>query len=290
MRCSVDTLVFRKTNGIPDFVLPERRPLIDRFLEAYRVIRECESWICSDRDAYERLPEADRTDPNRSVWRLRTRSFRLLLEDLQRRYTAKPLRILDAGAGNAWLSLQLSRLGHEPVAVDISTDIGDGLGAPIALYGDAIPFPLIRAEFDFLPFPAKSFDIVVFNASLHYAAHPEATVSDVHKLLRDGGSLYVIDSPEFASRDDGNAMISQLSADFVSKYSVRLPPYGRGFLLSSMSETVNDRYTVTRQNTSFGFRFRLGQTITRFRHGRPSASIPFLVLTKPQPEQRRTSM
>ena len=62
---------------------------------------------------------------------------------------ARPLRLLDLGAGNGWLSYHLARRGHEAAAVDLTVNDFDGLGAHV--HFDA-PFTPVQAEFDHLPF------------------------------------------------------------------------------------------------------------------------------------------
>ena len=44
-------------------------------------------------------------------------------------FTAEPIRVLDVGAGNSWLSHRLASFGHQVVAVDRLDDELDGLGA-----------------------------------------------------------------------------------------------------------------------------------------------------------------
>ena len=96
------------------------------------------------------------------------------------------MRVLELGAGCAWLSYRLATHGYRVVAVDRLDDEADGLGAcrhyPIA-------FPAVQADFDALPFEPYQFDVVVFNASLHYSSNPAATPArgGAHALARRRG-------------------------------------------------------------------------------------------------------
>jgi ArsR family transcriptional regulator len=44
-----------------------------------------------------------------------------------------------------------------------------------------------------LPFPPRSFDLVVFHQVLHYADDPAAAVSEAARVLRPGGRVIVVD-------------------------------------------------------------------------------------------------
>jgi ubiquinone/menaquinone biosynthesis C-methylase UbiE len=124
-----------------------------------------------------------------------------------------PLQVLDLGAGNCWLCFRLACLGHTPVALDIRGDDVDGLGAAADLLSD-VPnrFQRVIASFEELPFVAQSFDVTVFNASLHYARDLSRVLQEATRVTRSGGIIVVMDSPFYRHADDGEAMISERRA------------------------------------------------------------------------------
>jgi len=279
MRCKVDSLEFPAFKGIPDFILPERRDAIESHLTAYRALRSCEQWPCASRAAFERLPFASPADRNASVWRLRGRTFNTLITDLKERFGKQSLRILDAGAGNGWLSYRLSRLGHHVAAQDILVDSGDGLATVRDFYSEPVPFAPVRAEFDSPPFTPRSFDVIIFNASLHHSPDPQATLARTMNLLDENGALYIADSPEFKDARDGELMLSQRARELSVRHSITFPSGGKGYLLWHEMERLRDRYAVERKDSSFGPAFAVRRLITRIRHRRRAASFPFYVIT-----------
>ena len=154
-----------------------------------------------------------RFGPAAAQWRVRSRTYdRFLGAVVVPTATAmhRPLRILDLGAGNGWLCYRLCRLGHHAVALDIRTDAVDGLGAA-AGYDPVLPrrFPRLAASFDRLPLHSRSFDIAVFNASLHYSIELSRTLAGARECVRAGGRIAILDSPFYRRERDGEAMVAE---------------------------------------------------------------------------------
>jgi ubiquinone/menaquinone biosynthesis C-methylase UbiE len=150
------------------------------------------------------LPMVTRDDPRAAQWRIRRESYAHLQERALPAVWQGPIRILDVGAGNGWLSHRLAAYGHHTVAVDLLDDQVDGLGAcrhyPVA-------FAAVQADFDALPFQPSQFDVVVLNGSLHYAPDPGRTLNEAKRMLATEGSLVVMDSPMFKNERDGRVMV-----------------------------------------------------------------------------------
>jgi 2-polyprenyl-3-methyl-5-hydroxy-6-metoxy-1,4-benzoquinol methylase len=65
-------------------------------------------------------------------WSVRAKTFEAFRRGVLAPATAaleRPLRVLDLGAGNGWLSYRVATEGHSAVALDIRDDAVDGLGA-----------------------------------------------------------------------------------------------------------------------------------------------------------------
>src|SRR5450631_99689 len=133
-----------------------------RFLEDYRRIRHAEGRGSNANAYYRALPFEDLSKRSTAMWRMRAKTYRYfekhILTPLERRM-ARPLDILDLGSGNCWLSYRLSLKKHRPVALDIFHDELDGLRAARRY---PIPFPVVEAEFDKLPFAPGSADLAIF--------------------------------------------------------------------------------------------------------------------------------
>jgi SAM-dependent methyltransferase len=192
-----------------------------RFLDEYRQIRHAEGRGSQDPEYYRALPFQDLSGRNSAMWEMRAKTFRYferrILAPLERA-AGRPLDILDLGAGNCWMSYRLALRRQNPYAVDIFLDERDGLAAAHH-YG--IPLRVLGAEFDSLPFASSSFDLAVFNSSLHYSTRYEATLNEARRCLRPGGRLVILDSPVYRKREHGKQMVAERHADFMRRYGFR---------------------------------------------------------------------
>lgn len=189
-----------------------------QFLEEYRCIRHAEGRGSDSSEYYCGLPFFDATGRNAAMWAMRARTYSYFERKILRRLEIRekrPLDILDLGAGNCWLSYRVSLRRHRPVALDIFSDDRDGLRA--ARHYPA-RFSVVEADFDRLPFEAESFDLAVFNASLHYSTDYLKTLAEVRRCLRANGKLVILDSPIYRSREDGVRMVKEKHAQFLKQY------------------------------------------------------------------------
>ncbi len=147
-------------------------------------------------------------------WGVRARTFdafvRLVLVPTTR-VLGRPPRVLDLGAGNGWLAWRAALAGCEAVALDVRDDDVDGLGAGRAYVERAAPSALARvaASFEALPIADARFDLVFFNASLHFATDLAAALGVARRVARSGGRIVVLDSPFYSRDADGAAMVAE---------------------------------------------------------------------------------
>jgi len=182
-----------------------------RFLDDYLRIRRAEGRGSDDPAHYLALPFEDRSGKLQSQWAMRGRTYKYFERHI---LPTTPADILDLGAGVGWMSYRLSLRGHRPVAVDLLTDDRDGLRAA----RHYPPFPKFEAEFDRLPFADQSFDLAVYNASLHYSSDYSRTLTEARRCLRPGGRIIVLDSPVYKLREHGEMMRLERRAQFLAQY------------------------------------------------------------------------
>jgi ubiquinone/menaquinone biosynthesis C-methylase UbiE len=191
------------------------------FLEEYRQVRYAEGRGSDDSAYYRALPYMDLTGRNSAMWKMRATTYRYferkILEPIERR-TARPLHILDLGAGNGWLCHRLSLRNHRTYALDIFADARDGL---LASRHYSCAFPLIEAEFNSLPFERESFDLAIFNASIHYSTDYAATLAEIRRCLKPQGTVVILDSPVYRTSEDGERMVAERQASFLKQYGFR---------------------------------------------------------------------
>ncbi|HEY2008160.1 MAG TPA: class I SAM-dependent methyltransferase [Rhizomicrobium sp.] len=148
-------------------------------------------------------------------WQVRAKSYETLIAEIvmPTAIASRPLDILDLGAGNGWLSYRLARLGHRATALDIRDDDVDGLGAAQEfLRREPGIFSCIAAPFETIPLANASFDIAVFNASLHYARDLPQVLTEAARVVRPDGTLVIMDSPFYDREADGRAMVAEKRA------------------------------------------------------------------------------
>ena len=185
---------------------------LGRFGEAYARVREIEGRGSGGEAELFALPYLS-SGPMARQWGVRARTFDAftsrVLAPLERQ-RGRPLRVLDLGAGNGWLSARLTRRGHAAVAVDLRTDAIDGLGAA-APFRRTLPrmFARVAASFAGLPFGGGRFDLALFDASLHYAEDLHATLAEAVRTVAAGGRVAILDSPFYERAALGEEMAAE---------------------------------------------------------------------------------
>ena len=209
-------------HGIWKALPPERLARYARFIDNYESIRASEGRGSTSADYYLALPYRDLSGRLGSQWAIRARTFRYIERKILPRIAAltnHPLRILDLGAGNGWMSYRLASLGHAPVAVDLLTNDRDGLGAA-RHYKQRLgfAFPCIQAEVDNLPFADSQFDVAIFNASFHYSENYEKTLAEALRCVRSGGTVLIADTAWYSDERSGLRMLEERRALFIKRY------------------------------------------------------------------------
>jgi SAM-dependent methyltransferase len=250
------------------------------FLDNYRTIRHAEGRGSDDPAYYMALPYEDLSGKNADQWKIRGKSYRYferkVLPAIEKRLK-RPLDILDLGAGNCWMSHRLSLRDHKPVAVDIFSDDRDGL---LAARHYPRPFPVIEAQFDHLPFPKRSFDLVIFNASFHYSSDYHVTLREVRRCLRPRGRVVIVDSPLYARPEHGELMRAERRGHFLKRYgfpsdALASIEYMDEPMLKALARDLGIEWQ--RHSVWYGWNWFLRPWKARLRHSRPPSR--FLILT-----------
>ena len=273
--CKREQLRFAVTEGIPDFILPSRRPGVERFLAFYHSVRSAEGWRIEDRESFFRLPYPHGNHPFKKLWRLRATSYELLLSQLKQRSDFRTLSILDLGAGNCWMAYRLAGGNRRIVAVDVNRDLFDGLGVPTTVLEKEDPSVVrIRAEYEFLPFHDGSFDIMYFNASLHYSPDPVQTILLTLRLLNERGTMYILDSPLYRNPESGRRMIAERQDSYRTKFGIELPDdLAGGFLTYGQLEQIKQQCSVQLMEPEYGFLWNHRPVLARFLGRREPATF-----------------
>lgn len=183
-----------------------------RFAEAYARVRAGEGRGSGGETELFSLPYLA-GGPLAKQWGVRARTFDAFLArvvaPLERRL-GRPLSVLDLGAGNGWLSARLAQRGHTAVALDLRTDAVDGLAAA-GPFRDALPrmFGRVAASFEAIPLRGRSFDLAIFDASLHYAEELGPVLAEAARCVAPGGRVAILDTPFYRRAASGEAMAAE---------------------------------------------------------------------------------
>lgn len=125
-------------------------------------------------------------------------SYQLFLEELYRwrRDEPAPFDLLDIGCGTGtWTAMVAGSemLSGRVIGLDYSRSMCEvAHGKAAAIPKDEAPV-FINGDSEHLPFPDQSFDVVTCSNSFHHYPHQQATIHEMHRVLRPGGRLMLID-------------------------------------------------------------------------------------------------
>lgn len=212
LECPADDSTYPRVEDIWRFLTPEQRTRYARFVHEYDVVRTAEAWGSDQRAYYRALPYHDLSGQHPYVWHIRATSYRALLKHVVHPLAAqhsRPLRIVDAGAGNCWMSYRLAEEGHRVLATDLRLSETDGLGAHV-WYGESAPFTPAQAAFESIPVVDGLLDLVIFAGSIHYATDYEKVLREALRALRPDGRIVVMESPVYRKAGSGEQMVREL--------------------------------------------------------------------------------
>jgi ubiquinone/menaquinone biosynthesis C-methylase UbiE len=103
--------------------------------------------------------------------------------------------LLDLGTGPAWLLLKLHRQAPELrlTGLDASSSMVARARKNVASAGLGRLIEIREGNAARLPFPDRSFDIVVSTGSIHHWKHPTAALNEAYRVLKDGGFALMYD-------------------------------------------------------------------------------------------------
>lgn len=196
LRCQMCGRGYEVEGSTPVLLREEDRARFAQFSREYRDARRRDGWPALTEQQALDLPYGQPEGYPPLYWPVRRQTFTVLMSILAREGpdpAAGPAA--DLGAGTGWLSYRLAQLGYRVLAVEASHDADLGLGAAERIYLDRVSFLPVVGDLEHPPFLPGTLSLIVFNASLHYAADLEGTVARAAESLRPGGRLVIVDTP-----------------------------------------------------------------------------------------------
>jgi len=103
---------------------------------------------------------------------------------------AAPGTVLDVATGTAGVALQLAhRTAARVTGIDLTEAMLRQGQAAVVEDGSQDRVALVNGQAEALPFPDASFDALTFTYLLRYVADPAATVAELARVVRPGGTV-----------------------------------------------------------------------------------------------------
>ncbi len=248
-RCTQDGEKYACVDGIWRLLSAERLEYFSVFMDEYQRVRQGEGRIRREPQYYRNLPFSDSSGEMAAAWRIRAVSFKAFVREVLAPLeyeNGEPLKCLDLGAGNGWLSNQLALRGHKSAAVDLLTNDWDGLGVYVSYSTSFLP---VQAEFDRLPFSDHQCDLVIFNSSLHYSVDFQLSLKEAMRVVKPRGKIIIIDTPVYHSPVSGQKMVEEREDLFFQRYGFRSNALAsENFLthsrINELSETLGIEWSI----------------------------------------------
>jgi demethylmenaquinone methyltransferase / 2-methoxy-6-polyprenyl-1,4-benzoquinol methylase len=101
-----------------------------------------------------------------------------------------PRRVLDVASGTAGVALQLAeRTPADVVGVDLTEGMLARGSQNVAKAGRRGRIELVAGRAEQLPFPDQTFDALTFTYLLRYVSDPEATLVELARVVKPGGTV-----------------------------------------------------------------------------------------------------
>jgi ubiquinone/menaquinone biosynthesis C-methylase UbiE len=177
-------------------------------------------------------------------------------------------RILEIGAGGAWLSAELSKLPNvvEIIATDFSPKLLQEQAPKVfkVLKANTAKITRMPADFHQLEFPKSHFDFVVCSAVLHDAANIVQVLRESKRVLKPGGKLVAIREPiwPLVKIKSRARMLEKLVATGVNERFHTLADYKEFFRQAALP------LVVKRVNVSIGFKYYVNAVVNGLTHAR----------------------
>jgi len=177
-------------------------------------------------------------------------------------------RILEIGAGGAWLSAEISKLPKvvEVITTDFSPKLLKEQAPKVFKVLDAHAAKITRMPADFhkLDFPDNYFDFVVGATVLHHAANIVQVLREAKRVLKPGGQFVAIREPVWplVRIKSRSKMVAKLVATGINDRYYTLADYKEFFRQASLPLEVN------RVNLSTGFKYYVNKVVNGLTHAR----------------------
>jgi len=227
---------YKTVEGV--YILSERNNDFESF---YLKVREKEKRIYTDEEL-KNLPLATKSNPHKSEWKLRAKSFIRFSNYLKKK--KQSLDILDLGCGNGWFSGQLSKkFNHKFYCVDVNQI---ELEQASRVFNSHNLFFLYADIFTEI-FQEKTFDLIVVNAAVQYFSNLKKLIKRLLSLIKIDGEIHIVDSPIYLTSEVENA--KERTIDYYN--SIGFPEMSNKYFHHSWNKLSEFNFKIIFNPTSF---------------------------------------
>jgi ubiquinone/menaquinone biosynthesis C-methylase UbiE len=129
-------------------------------------------------------------------------------------------KVLEVAFGPGYLAIELARLGRSQVSgLDISHTFVKIASQNAREAGVTADFH--QGDAAVMPFDADSFDLIVCQAAFKNFVHPLSALSEMHRILRAGGTALIQDMSSDATHTDIEREVEGMKLGRVSSFTTR---------------------------------------------------------------------
>jgi ubiquinone/menaquinone biosynthesis C-methylase UbiE len=129
-------------------------------------------------------------------------------------------KVLEVAPGPGYLAIEMSRLGRAQVTgLDISRTFVQIATENAREAGVAVDFH--EGDAAVMPFDAESFDLVVCQAAFKNFMHPGSALSEMHRVLRTGGTALIQDMSSEATHADIEQEVAGMQLGWLSSFTTK---------------------------------------------------------------------
>jgi ubiquinone/menaquinone biosynthesis C-methylase UbiE len=128
--------------------------------------------------------------------------------------------VLEVAPGPGYLALEMARLGQVQVTgLDISRTFVQIASENARRAGVGIDFR--QGDAAVMPFEAETFDLIVCQAAFKNFMHPDSALSEMHRVLRSGGTAVIQDMSSDATHADIEHEVAGMRLGWVSTFTTK---------------------------------------------------------------------
>jgi ubiquinone/menaquinone biosynthesis C-methylase UbiE len=129
-------------------------------------------------------------------------------------------KVLEVAFGPGYLAIELARLGRYRVSgLDISNTFVKIAGQNAREAGVTADFN--QGDAAIMPFETDSFDLIVCQAAFKNFVHPGSALSEMHRVLRGGGTAVIQDMSSDATHADIEREVNGMELGWVSSFTTK---------------------------------------------------------------------